>query len=198
MAAGKASVTPEQALKNLKDGNQRFIQGNCQDARKSAQRRAEVARGQKPVAVIVGCSDSRVPPELIFDQGLGDIFIIRLAGNIVDGAALGSIEYAVDHLGTPLVVVLGHQDCGAIKATVQGGEAHGHITILVETLKPAVEKAKGQPGDLLDNAIRANVQLITEQLKSADPIMSAAVKAGKVKIVGAHYNMNTGVVSFAP
>ncbi len=196
MAAGKASVTPEQALKNLKDGNQRFIQAKYQDARKGTKRRTEVAKGQQPFAVIVGCSDSRVPPELIFDQGLGDIFIIRLAGNIVDGAALGSIEYAVDHLGTPLVVVLGHQDCGAIKATVQGGEAHGHITILVETLKPAVEKAKGQPGDLLDNAIRANVQLITEQLKSADPIVSKAVKAGKAMIVGAYYDLETGVVSF--
>ena len=198
MAAEKTTVTADQALKFLEDGNKRFVAARFDNAKKSDARRAEVAKGQKPFAVIIGCSDSRVPPEVVFDQGLGDLFIVRLAGNIVDDAALGSIEYAVDHLGAPLIVILGHQRCGAVEATVQGGEAHGHIPILLKAIQPAVDQAKGRPGDLLDNAIRANVALVAAKLKGAAPILAPAVKEGKVKVVGAYYDLDTGKVSLLP
>ncbi|OGP71739.1 MAG: carbonic anhydrase [Deltaproteobacteria bacterium RBG_13_58_19] len=198
MAAEKTTVTADQALKFLEDGNKRFVAARFDNAKKSDARRAEVAKGQKPFAVIIGCSDSRVPPEVVFDQGLGDLFIVRLAGNIVDDAALGSIEYAVDHLGAPLIVILGHQRCGAVEATVQGGEAHGHIPILLKAIQPAVDQAKGRPGDLLDNAIRANVALVAAKLKGAAPILAPAVQEGKVKVVGAYYDLDTGKVSLLP
>jgi carbonic anhydrase len=144
--------------------------------------------------VIVGCSDSRIPPEILFDQGIGDIFVIRDAGNIVDDVALGSIEYAVDHLGTKLVVILGHSKCGAVTATVQGGEAHGHIGGIVKAIAPAVKKAKGKKGDLTDNAIRANIELVAKQVKTSAPVLAKLVRAGKVKVVGAYYNIDTGLV----
>jgi carbonic anhydrase len=184
----------KEALQKLADGNKRFIGSKLTHPNQTAGRRNEVSKGQKPFAVIVGCSDSRIPPEIIFDQGLGDLFVIRVAGNIVDDIALGSIEYAVDHLGTPLVVVLGHGKCGAVTATVQGGEAHGHIGSIVKTIAPAVEKAKSQPGDLTDNAIRANVELVVEKIKSSKPILVEALEKDTIKIMGAYYDIETGKV----
>ncbi len=134
----------DQALQTLLDGNKRFAAGRQLHPNQGKERRDEVAKGQKPFAIIVGCSDSRIPPEILFDQGIGDLFIIRLAGNIVDDMALGSIEYAADHLGSRLVVVLGHSKCGAVTATAQGGEAHGHIGSIVKAIAPAVDRAKGK------------------------------------------------------
>ncbi|MEW6386924.1 MAG: carbonic anhydrase [Thermodesulfobacteriota bacterium] len=198
MAAEKTAVTADQARKYLKDGNKRFVAAQFDNAKKSDVRRTEVAKGQKPFAIIVGCSDSRVPPGAVFDQGLGDLFVIRLAGNIVDDAALGSIEYAVEHLGAPLIVVLGHQRCGAVEAAVQGGKLPGHLPAVVNAIKPAVAKAKGRPGNLLDNAIRANVALVVAKLQSSAPILATAVREGKVKVVGAYYDLDTGKVSFLP
>ena len=193
-----SAITADQALKKLQDGNQRYVAAKFQNTGKTAKRRAKVAKGQKPFAVVVGCSDSRVPPEVIFDQGLGDLFIIRLAGNIVDDAALGSIEYAVEHLGSPLIVVLGHERCGAVTAAVKGGEAHGHLPALVKAIQPAVNMAKGKPGDAVDNAIRANVAHVSEQIKKAEPILAPAAKAGKVRVTGAYYDLDDGKVSFSP
>ncbi|MCX5808988.1 MAG: carbonic anhydrase [Proteobacteria bacterium] len=184
----------QEALQKLADGNKRFIGSKLTHPNQTAERRNEVSKGQKPFAVIVGCSDSRIPPEIIFDQGLGDLFVIRVAGNIVDDIALGSIEYAVDHLGTPLVVVLGHGKCGAVTTTVQGGEAYGHIGSIVKTIAPAVEKAKAQSGDLTDNAIRANVELVVEKIKSSKPILAKALEQGTIKIAGAYYDIETGKV----
>jgi carbonic anhydrase len=198
LAGEKSAITADQAIKKLQDGNQRYVQAKFQNAGKAAKRRAEVAKGQKPFAVVVGCSDSRVPPEVIFDQGLGDLFIIRLAGNIVDDAALGSIEYAVDHLGAPLIVVLGHERCGAVTAAVQGGEAHGHLPALVKAIQPAVDKVKGKPGDTVDNAIRANVAYVSGQIRTSEPILAPAAKAGKVKVMGAYYDLDDGKVTFTP
>jgi carbonic anhydrase len=132
-----------------------------------------------------------VPPELIFDQGLGDLFIIRLAGNIVDDAAAGSIEYAVDHLGVPLVVVLGHKRCGAVDATVKGGEAHGHIPTLVKAIRPAVEMTKGKPGDPVDNAVRANAENMANKLEGNE-----ILKKAKAKVVQGYYDLDTGAVTF--
>jgi carbonic anhydrase len=184
----------QEALQKLADGNKRYTGSKLAHPNQTVERRNEVSKGQKPFAVIVGCSDSRIPPEIIFDQGIGDLFVIRVAGNIVDDVALGSIEYAVDHLDTPLVVVLGHGKCGAVTATVQGGEAHGHIGSIVRMIAPAVEKAKTQSGDLTDNAIRANVELVVDAVRSSKPILTKALEQGKVKIVGAYYDIEKGKV----
>lgn len=183
-------------LEILIEGNKRFVSEKMMHPHQDFQRRKEVSSGQKPFAVIVGCSDSRVPPEVIFDQGIGDLFIIRVAGNIVDDVALGSIEYAVEHLGTELVVVLGHSKCGAVTATVKGGEAHGHIGSIVNIIMPAVEMAKMQKGDVVENAIKNYMAITIEKIKSADPVISKSIKEGKLKIVGAFYDMDTGIVEF--
>jgi len=184
----------DENVQKLIEGNKRFAASKPIHPNQTTERRVEVSKGQKPFAVILGCSDSRIPPEIIFDQGLGDLFIIRVAGNIVDDIALGSIEYAVDHLGVQLVVVLGHGKCGAVSATVQGGEAHGHINCIVKAIAPAVEKAKKQSGDLIDNSIKANVELVVDQIVSSKPILSELVKEAKLKIAGAYYNIENGVV----
>lgn len=187
-------IEADQALKKLTDGNKRYALLKQKHPNQGLKRRAEVSKGQKPFAVIVGCSDSRIPPEILFDQGLGDIFVIRVAGNIVDDVALGSIEYAVDHLNAKLVVILGHSKCGAVTATVQGGEAHGHIGSIVKAIVPAVKKAKGKKGDLTDNAIRINTELVTKQVKTSAPIIAKLVRAGKIKVVGAYYDIDSGLV----
>lgn len=190
-------ITGEQALLKLMDGNARFASGNATHPDQSAERRAEVVSAQHPFAVVVGCSDSRVPPEIVFDQGIGDIFVVRTAGEVMDNASLGSIEYAVEHLSVPLVVVLGHDSCGAVKAAVEGGEAPGHIASLVEAIKPAVDEAKNgtQAQDqLLNISIDNNVKNIVSDLNSSEPILSEYVKEGKLKIVGARYHLDSGKV----
>ncbi len=188
-------VDSKAALPKLIDGNKRFAESKAEHINQSAERRTELAKGQKPFAVIVTCSDSRVPPEIIFDQGLGDLFVIRTAGNIVDDIGLGSVEYAVEHLGVRLIVVLGHERCGAVDATVKGGEAPGHIAKLIEEIKPAVEKAKKQPGDLLDNAILSNINMVVKQLQDSEPILKEFVHSKNLIVVGARYDLDDGVVT---
>lgn len=188
------TLNVKQSLKKLVDGNKRCITCRQQNPRQDARRRKEVSKGQKPFAVIVGCSDSRIPPELIFDQGLGDLFVVRLAGNIVDALALGSIEYAVEHLGTKLVVVLGHGKCGAVTAATQSPDAPGHVDAIVRAIQPAVKKARKLKGDLVDNAIRANVALVTSKIKSSKPILAEMAEKGEIEVVGAYYNIETGAV----
>ncbi len=188
-------MTADQSMKKLMEGNDRFVSGKVCHPNQSAERRAEVVSAQHPhpFAVVVSCSDSRVPPEILFDQGIGDIFVIRTAGEVMDNATLGTIEYAVEHLNIPLIVVLGHDNCGAVKAAVTG-EAPGHINYLVEAIKPAVNKAKGMKGDLLNNAIDINTHDVVAQLEATKPILSEAVKEGKLKIVGARYHLDSGAV----
>jgi carbonic anhydrase len=157
-----------------------------------------VANGQRPFAVIVSCSDSRVPPEIIFDQGIGNLFVVRCAGNIVDDAGLGSIEYAAEHLHVSLIVVLGHERCGAVEAAVKGGEAPGHIKSLVEAIRPAVEKVKGRPGDLAENAMRGNVKLVVDHLKASKPILEHLVHKGTLSVIGARYDLDDGHVILIP
>jgi carbonic anhydrase len=195
-AADPTHVTAEEAIQRLKDGNKRFVENKAAHERQQADRRAKIAKGQQPFAIVVCCSDSRVPPEIVFDQGLGDLFVIRTAGNVVDDVGLGSIEYAVEHLGTRLVVVLGHDRCGAVSAAVAGGEAHGHVQAIVNAIRPAVEKVKGQPGDPVDNAVRANVTETVKKLSAAAPILPDRIKAGKLTIVGARYDLDDGRVEF--
>jgi carbonic anhydrase len=185
-------------MQQLMDGNQRFVAGHTRPRGDESRRRQELATSQKPIAVVVSCSDSRVPPELVFDQDLGDVFVIRTAGQVVGDLELGSIEYAVEHLGTPLIVVLGHERCGAVTAAVKGGEAEGHIPAIVKAIEPAVAESKGEPGDAVDNAVRANVRDVVRKLRSTDPILSHFVHDGKVKIVGGRYDLDTGQVELLP
>ena len=165
----------------------------------------ELATGQEPFAIILGCADSRVPAEIVFDQGLGDLFVIRVAGNVVDGAGVtvkGSIEYAIAELNVPLVVVLGHTSCGAVKAAVkhidQKDSLPGAINGLVELIKPAVIKVQGAPGDIYDNATRENVRIGVEKLKNLQPILAPRVADGSVKVVGGVYDLRTGKVEMLP
>ncbi|WP_297521511.1 carbonic anhydrase [uncultured Clostridium sp.] len=185
--------TPEEALNLLKVGNQRFVEDKSTVNNVSTQRRKELENGQHPYATIISCSDSRVTPALVFNAGLGDIFDIRLAGNVVDDSALGSIEYAVDHLHTPVIVVMGHEKCGAVTAAydqvVKGQEAHGHVEDLVDEIEPAVKK-----NGTIDEAIRQNVVDVVAEVKK-DPVVAKAIKAGQVKVVGAYYDLD-GRVTF--
>jgi carbonic anhydrase len=192
------AVSGESAQQKLLEGNKRYVDAKLSHPNQTAQRRSEVATGQHPFAAIVSCSDSRVPPEIIFDQGLGDLFVIRLAGNIVDDAALGSLEYAVEHLGVEYIMVLGHERCGAVDAAVKGGETHGHISSLIKAIQPAVKKAKDLPGDVLENAVRANVTMVVQQLKSSGPILDELVKKHSLMITGARYDLDDGKVAILP
>jgi carbonic anhydrase len=176
------------------DGNRRYITQKSSHPNQAMERRREILEGQNPFAVIIGCSDSRVPPEIIFDQGLGDLFVVRVAGNILDDVVLGSVEYAVEHLGVKLVVVLGHTKCGAVTAATKGGEPADHTSSLMDAIKPAVEKAKNQPGDLLDNAIKSNVEITVSRLRSSELILSERIKTGKLQVIGAIYDLGSGVV----
>ncbi|HKA53353.1 MAG TPA: carbonic anhydrase [Candidatus Binatia bacterium] len=192
------AASGDQALQKLLEGNRRYVAGTPLRPRQTARRRAAVAQSQRPIAVVFGCADSRVPPEILFDQGLGDLFVIRLAGHIVTDAVLGSIEYAVAELGVPLVMVLGHERCGAVKAAVEaargGGTNPGHIDILVNAIKPAVGQVKGAPGDVVENAVRAHVTRVVEELRSSAPLLAPLVQAGKLKIVGARNDLDSGGV----
>ncbi len=148
--------------------------------------------------MILTCADSRLSPEIIFDQGIGDLFVVRNAGNLVDDLVLGSIEYAVEHLHAPLIVVLGHTKCGAVSAAVAGGEAPGHIKNIVASLSPAVDMAKKKPGDQVDNAVRIAAKLSAAALAQNEPILGELVKAGKIKVLAARYDIATGQVEFLP
>jgi carbonic anhydrase len=201
-AARTTPLTADEALQDLLEGNARFAGGHVASPRRSPRDFAALAEGQRPEAVIIGCSDSRVPPEILFDQGVGDLFVVRVAGNVVGGAGAvvkGSIEYAVAELQVPLIMVLGHSNCGAVKTAVKHIDEHdplpGAINDLVALIKPAVERTKSLPGDKLENAIRANVAIGVERLKSLVPILDGAVRSGQVKVVGATYELRTGKVN---
>src|SRR5262245_48102105 len=189
-----ATVTADEALKLLSEGNERFVSGHPRSRAGDVARRAELAQSQAPFAVVVCCSDSRVAPELVFDQGLGDLFVVRTAGEVLGDPGVGSIEYAVEHLHAPLVVVVGHERCGAGSAAAAGGVAPGHVASIVKALQPAVQASRGQPGDAVDNAVKENVRELVEQLRTSEPILSEFAHAGKLAIVGAYYDLDTGKV----
>lgn len=189
-------IAADSALKLLKAGNKRFVEGKSQKPHQDLQRIKEVASGQKPFAIIVGCSDSRVPSEIIFDQGLGDLFIVRTAGQVSSFASWGSIEFANAVLGANLIVVMGHTKCGAVAAACKIPDVPGHIVTLINAIKPAAEIAKTLPGDEVENAVKLNVAMQVEQLTKLEPVLAKAVKSGALKIVGAVYNLDTGVVEF--
>ncbi len=203
LALGEQTKRPDPAgvLAQLLDGNQRFVKGELAHPRRRPEDFAPLAEGQAPLAIIVGCADSRVSPELVFDQGVGDLFVVRIAGNIVSGAGApvkGSIEFAVAELGARLIMVLGHEACGAVKAGIAHIDANddlpGSIRELVDLLRPAAQAVRGQPGDKLENATKANVKQGVERLKGLDPILAPLVKTGELKVVGAVYELRTGLV----
>jgi carbonic anhydrase len=192
------TVTAALALAELKSGNLHHVAHRYQHPHETVNRLRQLASGQNPHAQILSCSDSRVPPEIIFDQGLGDLFIVRVAGNVASDTELGSLEYGAEDLHIPLLVVLGHQHCGAVTAAVQGGEAEGHIHALVNLLRPAVEKSRGLPGDAVENAVKANVEMVVKQLRTSTPILAALVSQRKLRVVGAVYSLDTGKVTWLP
>lgn len=195
----------EDAITLLKEGNKRFVNDELANYDLSQTRRNELIEGQKPFAIVVTCSDSRVAPEHLFDQGLGNLFVIRVAGNILDKAEIGSIEYAVDHLGSPLVVILGHESCGAVTTAVakveKPDETHTteNIDEFLDNIEPAVVKAKETKLDgkeLIEKAADINVELAVDQLLEDSSIVKKGVDAGKVKVVGAKYLLTNGNVEW--
>ena len=195
-------LTPDEALAILREGNHRFRSGSpIPPQQTGAQRRAALAQEQRPFCVLVGCSDSRVPPELLFGRGLGELFIVRNAGNVVDLAAMGSIEYGVAVLGAPLIVVLGHERCGAVQAAVnvvQNDATYpGSIGQMIEPIIPAVLRARRDgEDDLLDRSVRQNVMRIVERLRTTEQMLIEPQRQGRLKIVGARYDLDDGDVEF--
>ena len=193
-----AALSPDEALEKLLAGNQRFVQDTPLRPDQSTTRRMQLYFSQHPFACVLACSDSRVPPELIFDQGLGNIFVVRVLGNVLDKHALGSVEYAVETLHAPLVLVLGHSRCEVVSAAVSGQSVSGKITEILDALKPAVRAARDQRGDPIEQATKANIHLVVERLKASKPILTEYIKTRKVKIVGGRYELLTGQVDILP
>jgi carbonic anhydrase len=187
-----------EALQKLMDGNKRFVTGTLAQKDLGATKREELSKGQNPFAIVLTCSDSRVPPELLFDQGLGDIFVVRVAGNVVDPIALGSIEYAAEHLGSPLLIILGHSKCGAVKATLEAkGKPEGNIGAIVKKIIPAADAAKkkgGTPDEILEMAIKENAKNVYADVMKNSTIIPHLVQEGKFTIVAGEYDITTGKI----
>ena len=198
--------TALEALNRLREGNRRFVDGTSNHESMSPARRNALATGQEPFAIILGCSDSRVPAELVFDQGLGDLFVIRIAGNIVAPSQIGSVEFAAERFGTPLVVVLGHSRCGAVSATLEAiagsqQSASRHIHSIVERVRPSVEpllatELRHDPDALVKQAVRANVRASANQLRHGSDMLEQLIQKNRLLIVGAEYSLETGEVDF--
>jgi carbonic anhydrase len=197
-----SGLSADDSLKVLKEGNARYLEGKPQHPHQDRERRALTAgQGQHPLATVLTCSDSRLPAEIIFDQGIGDLFMIRVAGNVSATDEIGSIEYAVDHLATPLVVILGHTQCGAVTAVVENAKLPPNIAALVEPIKPAVAKAREANPEaakdaLLSAAIKDNIWQSIEDLLKKSPIIREKVRDGKARVVGALYEIDTGQVQW--
>jgi carbonic anhydrase len=200
-------ISAREALERLQEGNRRFVSGvRDTDILASPARRYEVASGQEPFAIILGCSDSRVPAEIVFDQGLGDLFVIRVAGNIVASSQIGSVEFAAERFGTPLVVVLGHSRCGAVDATLQElmrprETQSRNLRSIVDRIRPSVEvllatELKRDPDALLRQAVRANVRASANQLRHGSDVLEQLILKNELLVVGAEYALETGVVEF--
>jgi carbonic anhydrase len=193
-APAEDDVTPDKALQELLDGNQRFVQAKRRNPNQTQSRLVEVAKGQKPFASILGCADSRVPSEIVFDQGLGDLFVCRVAGNIATPEEIGSLEFGSLVLGSKVIIVMGHERCGAVDAALKGAEVPGQIGSLLAAIKPSVESSKEQSGDKLENACKANILAQVKKLKSSS-VLSKLIDEEKLKIVGGYYDLDTGRIS---
>jgi carbonic anhydrase len=194
------TTSPGRALRLLVAGNRRWVAGKMRHPHQSVPRRVALRHEQHPFATVFSCIDSRVPPELVFDRGIGDLAVVRTGAQVLDeGVVFGSVEFAVDHLHTPLILVMGHQRCGAVEAaihTIQSGTtAPGHIQAVVDALRPAYHVAIKQPGDLLDNMVRAQTKLTVERIRH-DPLIEELAHRGELIVRGAYYSLDTGAVSF--
>lgn len=192
------AITADAALSRLQEGNARYV-ANALDVKNYSVGRSSRVKAQYPIAALLSCADSRVAPELIFDQGPGDLFVVRVAGNYLSGSSLASLEYAVAVLNVPLVMVLGHTECGAVKSTISALQGHGslpgHIWDIVDAVRPGVEKVVSEGGaDLANRAVATNVQYNVSRISTAQPIIAEAVQAGRVRVVGAIYDLATGNV----
>ena len=197
----------DEALRQLREGNRRFVAGDeGRRPRSTATLRAELARGQSPFAIVLGCSDSRVPAEIVFDQGLGDLFVIRVAGNVVAPSLVGSVEFAASRFGTRLVVVLGHSQCGAVLATLEeirspAREGSRNLRAIVDRIRPSIEPlfatpVRDDPEALATRAVRANVRASVEQLRRGSELLEGLIRDDGLVVVGAEYSLETGVVEF--
>lgn len=184
------------AFNKLVEGNQRYVNSTTVCHEDWSAKRTAQAQSQSPFAVIVTCSDSRVPPEIIFDQTLGDLFVIRVAGNVVDDFAIGSIEYGVTVLGAKLVIVLGHSNCGAVEGALKGLRFDNHIQEVLNAIQPAIENIKGESGNVLEKAIKANVRHVERRLKSSKPVLAKLIDQGMLNVLGAYYDLASGKVEF--
>ncbi|HIK11631.1 MAG TPA: carbonic anhydrase [Oscillatoriaceae cyanobacterium M33_DOE_052] len=193
-AAAQNNITPDEALQKLMEGNKRFVDQKRQNPNQNTARLTEVARGQNPFAAILSCADSRVPTEIVFDQGLGDLFVVREAGNIATAEETGSLEFGTAVLGAKVLMVIGHEACGAVQAALQGSAVPGQIGSILAAIKPALANVTGEGDKRLENAIKANVMLQMQRLQ-ASPVIQQLVKDGKLKVVGAYYDLDTGVIS---
>jgi len=190
----RGSAAGREALDRLLAGNARFVASRMEHPNCSPGRRAQLLAGQKPFAAVLGCADSRIPPEVVFDQGLGDLFVIRVAGNVATDHIIASIEYAVAHLNVPLMMVLGHSCCGAVTATLQGHTTEGHLPELAALIEPACRDAQKTPGDPIDRAARLLARQTAIRLQEESAIIAAAVAAERVRLVAAYYDLESGRV----
>jgi carbonic anhydrase len=195
-ASAESSVSAAESLARLKEGNDRYNRQEATHPDQTPERIASLAAGQHPFAVILSCSDSRVPPEIVFDQGLGDLFVVREAGNTLNDAVLGSIEYAVEHLGSQLIVVMGHETCGAVQAAMSGHAEGGHIPALTKPISPVIAEAKKMPGDPVHNAVLLNAKRVAKELSQSAPFLKQRVAAGSLDVVVAVYDVTSGRVTF--
>jgi carbonic anhydrase len=191
------NITPDQALQLLIEGNQRFVQARREKPNQTWTRIAAVAPSQEPFAAILGCADSRVPAEIIFDRGFGDLFVDRVAGNVATPEEIGSLEFGTLILGAKVLMVLAHERCGAVKAAIEGGQLPGHIGSLTESIMPAVDSTRNQPGDRVENACKANAILQANRLK-ASPVISDLINQNRMRVVPAYYDLDTGAVEILP
>ena len=187
-------MTIEDVLEKLQEGNKRFVDDKLDGKLQNSNRRDELTGGQSPYAIILSCADSRVVPEFAFDAGLGELFVVRVAGNVANTDSMASIEYAVAHLGSKVIVVLGHQSCGAVTAAVSGGDNGYNLNHLLSHITPAIT-ASGEGASITD-VIQTNAQLTVQDLRNRSSIIGNAANAGEVKIVPAYYNLDTGKVDF--
>jgi carbonic anhydrase len=181
------------AFERLKDGNTRFVKDELEHEMQNSERRAELSAGQHPFAVILSCADSRVVPELAFDTGLGELFVVRVAGNVANTSSIASIEYAIANLGVNLVVVLGHESCGAVAAAIDGGDAGPNLNKLISLIGPAIKQSDVKS---VDAVVKENVRLNAKSMVDNSDIISTAIKENNLKIVTAYYNLKSGVVDF--
>ncbi len=198
MHSGKRNLTGPDALQCLLDGNKRFMSGKLEHPNHCEESRRGLVDGQDPLAVVLTCADSRVPPVDVFDQGLGDIFVVRVAGNIINDHILGSIEYAVAHLHTPLVMVMGHSSCGAVSAVAQGVKLDGHIASLTPSIDAALKKTKGLEGHWTNNAAKMLARTTAKKIAESEPIIADLVQEGRVLVVATYYDLESGEVAVLP